>query len=149
MTHRPDDALMQDVAAAFADADAPPAAAIDAAKAVFTWRTIDEELAQLVFDSAVDELVGVRSADTARQMTFRSPAINIEITLMNEGSRRLVGQVDPPSVGTVELRHGDTVLLAETDDIGRFMFDGIPTGPLSLRCALPDGTAITTEWTLF
>ncbi|NNF62855.1 MAG: hypothetical protein HKN07_01230 [Acidimicrobiia bacterium] len=149
MTNRSDDALMRDVAAAFAAADAPPAAAIDAAKSVFTWRTIDEELAQLVFDSAVDELAGVRSADTARQMTFTSPAINIEITVMNEGSRRLVGQVDPPTVGTVELRHGDSVWSAETDEIGRFMFDGIPAGPLSLRCSMPDGTSITTEWTLF
>ena len=149
MTHLPEDALMTDVAAVFAAADVPPAAALDAAKAVFTWRTIDEELAQLVFDSAVDELVGVRSSDTARQMTFTSPTINIEITVMNEGSRRLVGQVDPPTVGTVELRHGDTVWSVATDDLGRFLFDGIPAGPLSLRCSMPDGTAITTEWTLF
>ena len=42
------------------------------ARAAWTWRTIDEELAELVFDSAA-ELTGVRSEDTARQLTFRAP----------------------------------------------------------------------------
>lgn len=143
-----DDKLMQDLGVVFG-VDAPPVAAIEAARAVYTWRTIDEELAQLVFDSALDELVGVRATETDRQMTFESPAVNIEVTIIDEGARRLIGQLDPPSVNSIELRHGDDVWTTSADEIGRFMFDGIPTGPLSIRCVLANGTVITTEWTLF
>jgi len=42
---------------------------IEGARAAWTWRTIDQELAELVFDSA-GELTGVRSEDTARQLTY-------------------------------------------------------------------------------
>ena len=50
-----------------------PSGCLTGARAAWTWRTIDEELAELVFDSAA-ELTGVRSEDTARQLTFRAPA---------------------------------------------------------------------------
>ena len=43
-----------------------------AARGSFTWRTIDAELAELAYDSALDteRLTAVRSADTARLLTF-------------------------------------------------------------------------------
>ena len=47
----PDEQLLSDVGAAIAAADEVPASVIEAAKASFTWRTVDAELAELVFDS--------------------------------------------------------------------------------------------------
>ena len=67
-----DDDLLELVGRALRAADPVPDRVIDGARAAWTWRTIDEELAELVFDSAA-ELTGVRSEDTARQLTFRAP----------------------------------------------------------------------------
>ena len=67
-----DDELLELVGRALRTAEPVPDRVIAGARAAWTWRTIDEELAELVFDSAV-ELTGVRSEDTARQLTFRAP----------------------------------------------------------------------------
>ena len=69
----PDDELLALVGRALRAAEPVPDHVIAGARAAWTWRTIDQELAELVFDSAF-ELTGVRSEDTARQLTFRAPA---------------------------------------------------------------------------
>ena len=74
-THDPDDRLLAELAAALDAADPVPARVLDAAKESFTWRTIDAELAELVFDSAEQQLAGVRGIDGTRQVTFQTPAI--------------------------------------------------------------------------
>ncbi|MGA9597612.1 MAG: hypothetical protein WBV06_15770, partial [Acidimicrobiia bacterium] len=87
--HVTDDQLLARIAGALA-ADPVPEAVLDAARATFTWRTIDAELASLVFDSADEGLVGVRSTETARQMTFRTPGVEIELVVVSETRRRIV-----------------------------------------------------------
>ena len=67
-----EDELLELVGRALRAAEPVPDHVIAGARAAWTWRTIDEELAELVFDSAA-ELTGVRSEDTARQLTFRAP----------------------------------------------------------------------------
>ena len=59
---------------------------VSGARAAWTWRTIDEELAELVFDSAA-ELTGVRSEDTARQLGHHRLAIGVGVD--NPSARRL------------------------------------------------------------
>ena len=54
-----DDALEELLGAALRPADPVPRHVVAAARGAFTWRTIDQELADLVFDSAT-ELTGVR-----------------------------------------------------------------------------------------
>ena len=68
-----DDELLELVGRALRAAEPVPDQVVAGARAAWTWRTIDEELAELVFDSAA-ELTGVRSEDTARQLTFRARA---------------------------------------------------------------------------
>ena len=94
-----DDELVARLAEALPKADPVPAAVTEFAKAAFGWRTIDAELAELVFDSAVDELVGVRSEDDTRQVTFRAPGVEIEVAVMADGVRRIVGQLVPAARG--------------------------------------------------
>ena len=90
-----DDDLLELVGRALRAADPVPDRVLDGARAAWTWRTIDEELAELVFDSAA-ELTGVRSEDTARQLTFRAPGMEIEVMVTDEATRRIVGQLVPP-----------------------------------------------------
>ena len=143
-----DDDLLELVARALRAADPVPDRVLDGARAAWTWRTIDEELAELVFDSAA-ELTGVRSEDTARQLTFRAPGMEIEVMVTDEATRRIVGQLVPPGAFTITLLVGDAALAETTDRLGRFSFDAVAPGPVRLVVADPDGTAVvTTEWVL-
>ena len=97
-----DDELLELVGRALRAAEPVPEHVITGALAAWTWRTIDAELAELVFDSAT-ELTGVRSEDTARQVTFQAPGVEIEVMVIDDAVRRIVGQLDPGAEMTVEL----------------------------------------------
>jgi hypothetical protein len=133
-----DDELMALVKRALEDADPVPADAVRAAKAAWTWRTIDAELAALTYDSVVDEgaLVGVRGATAVRSLAFEAGAIAIELELVDDGDRRgLRGQVVPALAAPVVLEFSDgrppVVML--TDDLGRFGADRLEGGVARLR----------------
>jgi hypothetical protein len=147
---RTDDQLMDMIAAAMDGADPVPEGVLEAARATFTWRTIDAELAALVFDSAADDLVGVRSTETTRQMTFRTPGVEIELVVVSETRRRIVGQLVPPQEAEITLHHQDETRTARSDRLGRFTFPDVPSGSVRLTCKLADesGAVIQTEWTL-
>jgi hypothetical protein len=144
-----DDELLELAGRALRAADPVPDRVIAGARAAWTWRTIDEELAELVFDSAA-ELTGVRSEDTARQLTFRSPGLEIEMMVVDPASRRIVGQLIPPASSTVQLLSShDQVREETTDRLGRFTFDAVALGPIRLAVVDTTGThVVTTEWTL-
>lgn len=144
-----DDELLELLSAALHTADPVPEHVLDGARSAFTWRTIDTELAELVFDSA-RELSGVRSDEAARQVTFRAPGVEIEVMVIEDGLRRLVGQLVPPSVATVELVVGDAVRAVQTDRLGRFAFDDLAPGPVRLAVLGVDGeSTVQTDWVLF
>jgi len=145
---RNDDELLELLGRALRVADPVPEHVMEAARAASTWRTIDQELAELVFDSAT-ELAGVRSEDTARQLTFRAPGVEIEVMMVDESSRRIVGQLVPPQAATVRLAGGDREIEQEADRLGRFAFDGVPPGPVRLSVVIDGARVVTTEWTLF
>jgi hypothetical protein len=143
-----DDELLELVGRALHAADPVPDSVVAGARAAWTWRTIDEELAELVFDSAA-ELTGVRSEETARQLTFRSPGLEIEVMVVDDTSRRLVGQLVPPGSFTIQLIAGDAQQETTTDRLGRFSFNAVAPGPVRLALVDPDGHhVVTTEWTL-
>jgi hypothetical protein len=146
-----DEQLLEELGATLDELDPVPSAATEFAKAAFTLRSIDAELAELVFDSATEDLVGIRSGEAARQMTFRAPGIEIEVVVMDEGARRLIGQLVPPQPAEVELLykdlHKDEVRTATSDSLGRFSFVDVPTGPVSIRCTA-EGITVQTDWTI-
>jgi hypothetical protein len=144
-----DDELLALVGRALRAADPVPERVVEGARAAWIWRTIDEELAELVFDSAA-ELTGVRSEETARQLTFRSPGLEIEVMVVDPASRRIVGQLIPPGTVTVQLLTSDDQVREETTDrLGRFTFDAVAPGPVRLAVVDTSGAhVVTTEWTL-
>ncbi len=73
-----------------------------------------------------------------RQVTFRAPGVEIEVMVIENGSRRLVGQLVPPAIHTVELVGADAVHSVESDELGRFTFDALEPGPVRL-VVLADG----------
>ena len=144
-----DDALRADLRLA-GQLDEVPAETVAAAKASFLWRTIDAELAELVADSAEEDklLVGVRSTGTVRMLTFRSPTLTVEVEALSVGSRRrLVGQIVPPQVGRIAVRHRGGTMSIAADELGRFSADEVLPGPVSLHCSgVGGGNVITTDW---
>ena len=149
--HRSDDQLMAELVAAIEAGDPVPAAVTAAAKASYTWRTVDAELAELVFDSASEELAGVRGGEeSTRQVTFRAPGVEIEVAVLSEGARRIIGQLVPPQQAEIELRYGSDARTVRSDHLGRFTFHDVPVGPISLRCTFGDDDAqvVQTDWML-
>ena len=142
-----DDALQEVLGVALRQADPVPRHVVAAARGAFTWRTIDQELADLVFDSAT-ELTGVRDRSGSRQLTFRGPDLEIEVMVADPATRRLVGQLVPARPATVRLEGTESVLEQDADRFGRFTFDGAPAGPVRITVAGTDGPAVTTDWVL-
>jgi hypothetical protein len=148
MNDHTDDQLLATLADALRRADPVPEHVLVGARGAFTWRTIDAELAELVFDSAV-ETTGVRSADTARQVTFQAADVEIEVMVIDDGERRIVGQLVPPSQATVRLTSGDSVAETASDELGRFTFAGVRPGPVRMSVLDSSGTPLVqTEWVL-
>jgi hypothetical protein len=144
-----DDRLIELLGQALDTADPVPERVLEGARGAFTWRTIDTELAELVFDSAHEES-GVRATDMNRQITFQAPGVEIEVMLIENGTRRLIGQLVPPSAKRVELVGTDRVFTTETDRLGRFTFDDVAPGPVRLLVLEDDGAPLVqTEWVLF
>ncbi len=144
-----DDEIMALLAEALERADPVPAHVMDNARAAFTWRTIDAELAELVFDSALHSS-GVRSEETNRQVTFRSSNVEIEIMILEDRGRRLVGQLVPARDATIELIGADGMQSSSTDGLGRFAFAQLDDGPARLVVVGSDGRRVVqTDWVLF
>ncbi len=131
-----------------AEVDAPPAEVVTASKAAFAWRTVDAELAELAYDSWLDDrpLAGVRRAGGPRQLTFEAPGLTMEVELVDGDARQMVGQVVPAGLEVVEVRHEEGSLTVPVDGLGRFVVERLPAGPVSLRCRPDGGRIVDTDW---
>ena len=136
--------------AALAAADPPPADIVESARGIYSWRTIDAELAELSYDSELDEeaLAGVRGAGELRQLTFEAEGVRLDVEVTTGPPTRLVGQLAPPGVARVEVRSPESSVTVDTDDHGRFSVTELPSGPVSLRCTplTSGGGTVETGW---
>ncbi len=132
-------------------ADPPPPLAGELAEAAYKWRSVDDELAALVYDSESDEeqLASIRAAGaSSRHLTFKAPDLVLEVEVTLSRRRGLVCQVVPPQAATLEVRSTAGVISAETDSFGTVQLKSIAPGPVSLRC-VPHGdadNAVATSW---
>jgi hypothetical protein len=143
-----DETLLAALRGALAEAEEVPATAVVAAKAAWTWRTIDAELAELVHDSTLDDhaLAGVRGAATVRALSFTVGPHFVELEVTEDGERRsIVGQVMPAGTAGLVLEGADgraSVALA-VDALGRFAAERLTPGLIRLRS---DDGPLVTEW---
>lgn len=134
------------------ETDQVPGPLIEAARAGFTWRTVDAELAELIADSVLDA-AAVRAADAPRLVTFAAGAVSLVIEIVapparaGEVARRLIGQIVGAPPAEVEVRHADGSLTVQTDDYGRFRAAPVPPGPISLAVHFAGGRRpLVTSW---
>jgi hypothetical protein len=128
-------------------ADPVPAAVIEAARAAYTWRTIDAELAELTADSTM-ATAGVRSSSAPRLLTFEGAGVEVEVEVAQTGStRHLSGQLVPVGRAQITVRWSGGTQETIADDLGRFAADGIPAGSVSLAIVRPGADQpIVTSW---
>src|SRR4051812_20931806 len=124
----------------FAHMDPVPPLLDDAARAAFGWGSVDAEIAELMRDSAASEEEAgaalVRGAEGPRRLSFESPRLGIEIEVTATGprERRVAGQLLPPKSATVTVeRPGEDGLSVQSDDLGRFVVNGLRAGAMRLH----------------
>lgn len=154
-----DDALLRDLADAVAEGQAVPADFVATGKALYTWRTVDAELAALIHDSASGEpaderLAGaVRSGPAARRsLTFQTGQFTVEVDL-DRAPDAIRGQFvahDASAVAgelTVEPAEG-AALTAAVDELGYFAVAALPRSRFRLRLRPGAGREVVTPWIL-
>ena len=144
--------LLAQVREMFDEADPVPEFLLDAARATFSWRTIDAELAELTNDSLL-EGAAVRAAEG-------SPPAHLHCRCRHSRrrgrrararsgiGRRLLGQILSPRPAEVDVRHAAGTLSVTADEFGRFRVEEVPPGPISLACRFGGATQpqLVTSW---
>lgn len=144
---RQDDLLMRELAEALRSAE-PISAGLAAGLDAWDRRlagSSSPELANLTYDSLLEDAAAVRGvqAAEARTLTFTTDdGRTLEVEL---GDSQLVGQTYPIAAGTItaEAASGPAESV-EVNEVGCFTM-AIPTGPFRLRFTSPT-TEFITEW---
>jgi len=145
-TNQQDDKLISLLRRGLDGSDPTPADVTEFAEAALSWRNVDAELAQLTFDS-VDDATAVRGVAVARMLAFESGDLMIDLE-HDPASGHLRGQLEPAGQMAVELHIFDTVLVTESDELGRFTFEGIHSGPFALVIRFEGDETVKTEWVI-
>jgi hypothetical protein len=154
--HRSDgsDALWHELRMLCSRADPVPPEVLQAARESFAWTTIEAELAELTYDSAIDGPVAgaVGDVEGPRLLRFQAAELSVELEVTVVGERRrVVGRLLPPQPARVEICHRSGRGLVAVDELGRFDAEDVAAGPSSLRCHLTGrrGAApLVTNWVL-
>jgi hypothetical protein len=146
-----DDKLLRELRRVVSAVDPVPEHVLEAARIALDWRTVDDELAELLYDSSTEPgLSGVRAEGRSRVLNFGGERVKLEVEVSGSGQERtLTGQVDPAGSARIEIRHTDHVTTVAADDRGRFIASSIPPGSVSLRCLLDapgHPRALATPW---
>ncbi len=148
----PDDELETELRQLAANREPVPAPLRQAAVDAFSWRDIDAEIAELVYDSLLDADAAslVRGPADQRMVSFAVGGMTIDLEVTSSGpGRTVMGQIVPPQPAMVDIRYRRDTVTVEADDLGRFRSGPLPPGPASLRLRPPSGAAgpaIITDW---
>ena len=141
-----DRALVAALGRAIAEQEATPAVIREMGYAAFSWRAIDEELADLIFDSQslADVAASAVRGEEARvwAMTYGTGNVTLELEVHAD---EVVGQVIPADFGElVYLPATGTPQVVDVDDLGCFAIRPLPTASFRLRV----GTVrpVSTPW---
>lgn len=147
----PEQRFFDEVRAAVSHVDPVPPNVLEAARAAFCWRSVDAELAELIYDSSEQSLAlaSVRGGSSLRLLTFESDEVSLDLQVVAEGERRtIIGELGPEQPAEIQVLHADGMTRVHTDERGRFRVDRIVTGAVSLRCRLlaDADRIVTTNW---
>ncbi len=142
-----DDTLLRELSQAVRNPEPAPPRMLQAAKAAFSWRSVDDELElmTLVCDSTTHDGALLRSPLTTnpRTLVFDADTLSLEIEV---GTDDIMGQLIPPQPAhaTITTAAG-TFAQTDTDETGCFQIPRPTEGPVRIRCTTAT-TSLTTDW---
>lgn len=140
MSDESDATLLTRLSDAFDAIEPIPAHLTEAATAAFSWRRADAALAELLFDSATDELVGIRGTTSDRR-SFRfghdDGVIRVHLTRAT-----LIVMVEPPLSVDCRIETESGAHALRTDEYGELAI-AAPELPARIEVDLPGGTVVT------
>lgn len=120
-----------------------PAGWREAALGAFSWRSVDQELLELTYDSLLEDVAGaaLRGDVEGRTLEFSGGGLTLEIELTNG---RVAGRLTGRGELSMEHADGSSVSIA-TDESGFFSVASESRGPV--RFVVRDGDArLVAEW---
>lgn len=133
--------------------DPPDGGLLAAAVGAHAFRMPGTEVAGLTFDSRTGP-ASVRGDGHLRLLTFGGSGVTVDVEVTRAwNGYRLLGMITPPMAAEATIR-GAAPISAAADRLGRFAFDQVPGGPLSLLIgpsagrSLAGGIGFTTEWVM-
>lgn len=140
MTDESDSPMLARISAAFDDLEPVPDHLADAARSAFGWRRADAELAELLFDSSLDEPVGVRGSSSGRRsFRFGHGDFTIRVHLTEA---TMIVMVEPPVSAACRVETEEGTDEHRTDEYGELAV-GAPELPARVEVDLPGGTVVT------
>ncbi|GLX92770.1 hypothetical protein [Herbidospora sp. NBRC 101105] len=127
-----DDALMEELATALRAADPVPPGLVEMGQAIYTWRLVDAELAELSPAGTAGPLVRADEVAALRDLAFQTESgLVIELGVSGDA---LLGQLDPPAEGEVRVVTGAGPGPGlPVDEVGGFRISPIPPGRFRLH----------------
>jgi hypothetical protein len=143
-----DDELVERLRRIADEVDAPSELVAETARAAFTTRRLDEELAELLRDSDLATSQLVRGeASGPRVLSFETAAVSLELQIEETAGRiALSGVVSGSSGGATIETITTEPRTVEIDDSGWFRIGDLPAGPLRVHVSAADGGGVTTGW---
>ena len=143
-----DDQLLTDLQKALADAAPADDSVVEQAKAAFVWRTVDDELASLTYDSLLADGASVRSGTSElRSLAFATGSVTGSVTVeLDVSPSRIVGQLVPGRQGVIVLQSPTgEVGRVTSDEAGYFAIAAPDESLVRVRCTTDVGSVVT-DW---
>ncbi len=144
---QPSDEELQLLLQAMFGAEPAPPAQAEFAIAAFDLPKIDEELAELVFDSTdIAELAGVRSGNSERvQLSFAHGNLSLDAEWESTEPVTITGQFEAPAPRTLTMHRITGSTEIELDDHGEFEVHSLIRGPIRFSGQSGEGR-LETDW---
>jgi hypothetical protein len=145
-----DEALLQRLRAICEEVDPAPDLVLRSARAAFSLRRLDAELAELVMDSAEEPAgaVAVRAAGLAdiRMLSFVAGPLRVELQVTErDGGRHLVAHITGIDLAAAVLETATGQHTLDTED-GVLIAEQVPAGRVRFRLTTVSGAAFVTSW---
>jgi hypothetical protein len=143
-----DEVLLGRLAAVLEKIDPIPPEVLTEGRALFGLRRLEEELAELVRDSAEDRggLLAVRGEGDVRLISFETGPVTVELQVTERGALRdLVAQVSGTALVGAEVETSTGRRDVPVED-SLFTVEDVPAGLLRLRLRTVAGRDLVTSW---
>ncbi|MEO3926930.1 hypothetical protein ABGB07_24105 [Micromonosporaceae bacterium B7E4] len=142
-----DDELLAELTRVAAAADPPPEFVVASARHALSTRGLDDQLAALLADSALDaDVQVVRGDDQPRLLSFAHADTTIDLQIQRTADGLAVRGLVAGAAAEVVVDASDGSHAAPLDEAGWFTVADLPDGPLRVRLPGRPAGGISTGW---